>query len=70
MFQIAIFIISTDTTIPYYYSRVPGGCWLQDWFRAGELCESPGGRPGLPASNMLYDFCGRKATVNQQDNLT
>ena len=31
-------------------------------FRAQELCESRGGRPGLPVPNSPYGFCGRKAT--------
>ena len=26
------------------------------------MCESRGGRPGLPVPNNPYDFCGRKAT--------
>ena len=32
--------------------------------RAQELCESGGGRPGLPLPNSPYGFCGRKATLN------
>ena len=33
--------------------------------RAQELCESRGGRPGLPVpSNSPYGLCGRKATLN------
>ena len=32
--------------------------------RAQELCESRGGRPGLPVPNSPYGLCGRKATVN------
>ena len=31
-------------------------CW-----RAQQLCESRGGRPGLPVPNSPYDLCGRKA---------
>ena len=31
--------------------------------RAQELCESRGGRPGLPVPNSLYGLCGRKATL-------
>ena len=31
-------------------------------FGAQELCESRGGRPGLPVPNKSYVFCGRKAT--------
>ena len=31
--------------------------------RAQELCESRGGRPGLPVPNEPYGFCGRKATL-------
>ena len=32
--------------------------------RAEELCESQGGRPGLPVCNSLYGLFGRKATLN------
>ena len=32
--------------------------------RAYELCESRGGRPGLPVPNSSYGLCGRKATLN------
>ena len=32
--------------------------------RAQELCESRGGRPGLPVPNSPYGLCGHKATVN------
>ena len=34
--------------------------------RAQELCESRGGRPGLPVPNSPFGFCGRlKATLQQ-----
>ena len=32
--------------------------------QAQELCESRGGRPGLPVPNSPYDLCGRKAILN------
>ena len=32
--------------------------------RSQELCESGGGRPGLPVPNGPYGLCGRKATLN------
>ena len=32
--------------------------------RPQELCESRGGRPGLPVPNNPYGLCGRKATLN------
>ena len=32
--------------------------------KAQELCESRGGRPGLPVPNSPYGHCGRKATLN------
>ena len=32
--------------------------------RAQELCDSRGGRPGLPVPDKPYGFCGRKATLN------
>ena len=33
--------------------------------RGQELCESRGGRPGLPVPNSPYGVCGRKATVKK-----
>ena len=41
-------------TISFLYFRV----------RVQELCESRGGRLGLPVPNKPYGFCGRKATLN------
>ena len=32
---------------------------------SGAVCESRGGRPGLPTL-IAYSFCGRKATLQQQ----
>ena len=37
---------------------------LKTRFRAQELCESRGGRPGLPVPNSRYGLCGRKSTLN------
>ena len=34
-------------------------------FRVQELCESPGGRPGLPVPNKPYGFCGRNFRVQE-----
>ena len=31
-----------------------------------ELCESRGGRPGLPVPNSPYGLCGRKATIEEK----
>ena len=31
----------------------------------GAVCESRGGRPGLPVSNSPYGLCGRTATLNE-----
>ena len=31
---------------------------------SGAVCESRGGRPGLPVPNKPDGFCGRKATLN------
>ena len=31
--------------------------------RGQELCESGGGRPGLPVPNSPYGLCGRQATL-------
>ena len=31
---------------------------------SGAVCESRGGRPGLPVCNHPYGLCGRKATLN------
>ena len=36
-------------------------------FRAQELCESRGGRPGLSVPNSPYGLCGRKATLSEED---
>ena len=33
--------------------------------RAQELCESRGGRPGLPVPNSRYGLCGRRATFEE-----
>ena len=33
-------------------------------YRAQELCESRGGRAGLPVPNSPYGLCGRNATLN------
>ena len=33
--------------------------------RGQELCESGGGRPGLPVPNKPRGFCGREATLTQ-----
>ena len=36
-------------------------------FRAQELCESRGGRPGLPVPNSPFDLrSGRKTTLNEE----
>ena len=37
-------------------------------FRAQELCEGGGGRPGLHAPNSRYGLCGLKATMNPQSS--
>ena len=37
---------------------------LMNTFRVLELCESRGGRPGIPVPNSPYGLCGRKATLN------
>ena len=39
--------------------------YLQSFNRAQELCESGGGRPGLPVPNKHYNRCGRKATLKR-----
>ena len=33
-------------------------------YRAPELCESRGSRPGLPVPDSPYGLCGRKVTLN------
>ena len=40
------------------------GCNDQRVIKAQDLCESRGGRSGLPVPNSPYDLCGRKATLN------
>ena len=34
--------------------------------RAQEMCECPGGRPGVPIPNSHYDLCGRKETFEEE----
>ena len=34
--------------------------------KSQELCESRGGRPGLPVANSPYGLCGRKATLEEE----
>ena len=46
--------------LPWLFKTVSGALG----FRAQELCESRGGRPGLPVPNSPYGLCGRKATLN------
>ena len=36
--------------------------------RAQELCESGGGRPGLPVHNSPYVLCGRKVILKLQSS--
>ena len=33
---------------------------------SNELCESRGGRPGLPVPNSPYGLCGRETTFNER----
>ena len=42
----------------------------QRCFRAQELCESRGGRPGLPVPNIPYGLCRRKATLNLNSDVS
>ena len=37
---------------------------LEETFRAQELCESGGGRPGLPVPNSPDGFRGHEATLD------
>ena len=34
------------------------------------MCESRGGRPGLPVPNRPYGFCGRKAILEEEEEET
>ena len=36
-------------------------------YRAQELCESRGGRPGFPVSDSPYGLCGRKAILEEEE---
>ena len=38
-----------------------------DRYRTQEVCESRGGRPGLPVPNSPYVLCGRKATFEEEE---
>ena len=49
--QIPVYNVETDTGIMW-------NCWYRAC-GAQELCESRGGRPGLPVPNGPYGLCGR-----------
>ena len=36
---------------------------------SGAVCESRGGRPGLPVLNSLYGLCGREAALEEEERL-
>ena len=40
-------------------------CVLRRYDRARELCETRGGRPGLPVPNSPCGLCGSKATLDE-----
>ena len=40
------------------------------WFKAQELCESGGDRPGFPIPNSPYGLCGRQATFELESSLS
>ena len=42
---------------------------LNSLVRGQELCESRGGRPGLPVLNSPYGLCGHKATLKKKTNV-
>ena len=47
---------------------MPSDTVVKCGYRAQELCESRGGRPGLPVPNISdnpYGLCGRKATQSE-----
>ena len=51
------------------YSAVKSSCLhtLHSFYsEAQEVCESRGGRPGLPVASSPYGLCGRKATLNYE----
>ena len=70
--QIPVYNVETDTgtmwkQIPVYNVETDTGIMWNCWYRAcgvQELCESGGGRAGLPVPNSPYGLCGRKATLN------
>ena len=37
-------------------------------YRAGEVCESRGGRPGLPVAKSPYGLRGREATLDELEH--
>ena len=41
----------------------------QEMVRAQELCDSRGGRPGLPVVNSPYGLCECKATLNFKNSV-
>ena len=50
-----------------YQLVLKSALYMQSVFRGQELCESRGGRPGLPVPNDRQGLCGRKATLNNTE---
>ena len=56
-------LLTTDFRAPAWF--LAKAAWpTYPYVRAQELCESRGGRPGLPVPSKPYGFCGRKAILN------
>ena len=53
--------VKVEVTVPY---GLCGRKATLNRHRALELCESRGGRPGLPAPNCPDGLCGREATLH------
>ena len=60
---ICMFVHLSFPSTPGFYSKCLMLNWVVVVIRAQELCESGGGRPGLPVPNKPDGFCGHKATV-------
>ena len=58
--------VPTDTSeLLQPYRHVKMHQYPLNRLRTQVLCESRGGRPGLPVLNSPYGLCGRKATLNR-----
>ena len=62
--KVEVAVLGIFPNIPYDLCGRKTTLNLNCTTRSQELCESGGGRPGLPVPNIPYDLRGRKTTLN------